>query len=228
MAQDQWLGHLEAADPAVLVVVHVGATDPDGGDADEHLVRGRCGDRAVLDAELAGGAQHRGTHGGRHQSTLVPRGDTHLPGVCLLAHRTPSPVRAVRAPECCPVVAARSYGASSGPGSKRPISRHRLGVPLVAGAEEVVDRGHRVVLARHPYRCAHGIARVAVDADADARQQGGAEGADLLGGGHLDRDAPGVAQQLRPGRAAGAAATRRARAWAPASGCAGRPGATGG
>ena len=53
----------ERADAPVLVVVHVGAADPDGGDLDEDLARPGLRDLARLDAQVARGVQDGGAVG---------------------------------------------------------------------------------------------------------------------------------------------------------------------
>jgi hypothetical protein len=45
--------HHVVADPAVLVVVHIRATDPDRAHLDDHLVRAGDGHRMFLDAQVA-------------------------------------------------------------------------------------------------------------------------------------------------------------------------------
>ena len=50
------------ADAAVFVVVHVGSADPDRADLDQHLVPTGSRDRALLDADVSGLAQHADPH----------------------------------------------------------------------------------------------------------------------------------------------------------------------
>jgi hypothetical protein len=61
--------HHVVADAPVLVVVHVGAADADGGDLDQHLARARLGHRPVLDPYVADRVQHRGAVRPRHRPT---------------------------------------------------------------------------------------------------------------------------------------------------------------
>jgi hypothetical protein len=52
MADDHRRLDRVGSDAPVLVVVHVRPADADGGDPDEHLTRGRLGDRPVLDGQV--------------------------------------------------------------------------------------------------------------------------------------------------------------------------------
>ena len=66
----------ERADPAVLVVVHVGAADADGADLDEDLAGPGLGDRSVLHHEVALAAEDgaRVGPGGIVRMTVPGRG----------------------------------------------------------------------------------------------------------------------------------------------------------
>jgi hypothetical protein len=64
VAEHERLLHDEVADPAVLVVMHVGAAGADGRDLDEHLVRTRRRDRAFLQDEVLDATEDRGAHDG--------------------------------------------------------------------------------------------------------------------------------------------------------------------
>lgn len=60
--KDQGRVHRVRTDPAVLVVVHVGAAHPDRPDFDQHLVSGRLGNAALFDVDLPDAAQHAHLH----------------------------------------------------------------------------------------------------------------------------------------------------------------------
>ena len=63
VAEHQRRLHHEVADPPVLVVVHVGAAGPDGGDPYEHLPRAGLGPGPLLQRDLSHPVQHGRAHG---------------------------------------------------------------------------------------------------------------------------------------------------------------------
>jgi hypothetical protein len=63
VTHDDRLLHYLGADAAVLVVVHVGAADPDTGDLQQYFIGTRRGARQFLQPEVADAVQERGAHG---------------------------------------------------------------------------------------------------------------------------------------------------------------------
>jgi hypothetical protein len=89
VAEDEWSGDDVGADAAVVIVVDVGAADPDRPDLDQHFLGAGLGHRDLLDAQVADAMQdgrsilHRwsphflsravgrtGTGGGRNTTVL--------------------------------------------------------------------------------------------------------------------------------------------------------------
>ena len=66
VAEHERLLDHERADPAVLVVVHVGAADADGPDLDEDIAVAERRERAHLEADIAFRVQDRGEVRVRH------------------------------------------------------------------------------------------------------------------------------------------------------------------
>jgi len=64
VAENERLLDDELADSAVAVVVNVGAADADRLDSHEHVVGSRCRHLALLDDDVAGGAQYARAHRG--------------------------------------------------------------------------------------------------------------------------------------------------------------------
>jgi hypothetical protein len=58
VAENQGLFHDEASDPAVVVVVDVGAANADGRDSNQYLVRSWSGTLALFDREVLRAAKH--------------------------------------------------------------------------------------------------------------------------------------------------------------------------
>ena len=59
MSEDHRLAYHKGPDTAVLVVMHVGTADADGGDFDEDFAHAGLGNRTVLHAHVPGTVEHR-------------------------------------------------------------------------------------------------------------------------------------------------------------------------
>ncbi len=117
MPEDQRRLDHEAADAAVLVVVHVGPAGADRRDLHQHLARARPGNRPFLQRHPAGAFQHRGPHRSPGHFPSLPAPTARLdvrsrPARPRAGARTGGPHQ-VRAQRC---------GASPPPGSRTGAS----------------------------------------------------------------------------------------------------------